>query len=75
MELHRLLKANAAATVPTHLASLLLPGAIGMVASFLAGLGALRLLTRWLEAGRWQYFGVYCLVAAAGVFALARAGF
>ena len=37
---------------------------VGMVCSFLAGLLALRWLSRWLETGRWQWFGVYCLVAA-----------
>ncbi len=49
------------------LAQLALPSFIGMVLSFLAGLAALRWLTRWLEAGRWHYFGAYCLVAALGV--------
>ncbi|MEO8812068.1 MAG: undecaprenyl-diphosphate phosphatase [Caulobacteraceae bacterium] len=44
-----------------HLAG---PSLIGMVFSFLAGLLALRLLSSWLEKGRWQYFGAYCLVAA-----------
>ena len=24
-------------------------------------------LSRWLEAGRWKFFGFYCLLAAAGV--------
>jgi undecaprenyl-diphosphatase len=49
---------------------LLLPGLAGMVFSFLAGLLALRLLSAVLEAGRWAYFGCYCLVAAAGVVAV-----
>jgi len=43
------------------------PSLVGMVASFVAGLLALKLLTRWLEGGRWKLFGYYCLVAAAGV--------
>jgi len=43
------------------------PGLVGMVFSFLAGLLALKWLSRWLEAGRWQWFGYYCLAAAAGV--------
>jgi undecaprenyl-diphosphatase len=47
--------------------SLFVPGLIGMVLSFIAGLLALKLLTRWLEGGRWKFFGYYCLVAAAGV--------
>jgi len=33
--------------------------------SFLAGLVALRWLSKWLESGRWYVFGVYCLVASA----------
>jgi undecaprenyl-diphosphatase len=40
-------------------------GALGMVFAFLAGLLALRWLSSWLEAGRWYWFGIYCLVAAA----------
>ncbi len=43
------------------------PGLVGMGFSFLAGLLALKWLSRWLETGRWQWFGYYCLVAAAGV--------
>jgi undecaprenyl-diphosphatase len=46
---------------------LFVPGLVGMVFSFAAGLAALKLLSRWLEGGRWKYFGIYCLVAAAGV--------
>ena len=41
-----------------------------MVFSFAAGLVALRWLSRWLERGRWQWFGVYCLIAAAVVLAI-----
>jgi undecaprenyl-diphosphatase len=40
------------------------PSLIGMVFSFLAGLVALRWLSRWLEQGRWYIFGAYCLLAA-----------
>lgn len=43
------------------------PSLLGMALSFLAGLVALRWLSRWLEQGRWHYFGVYCLFAAAAV--------
>jgi undecaprenyl-diphosphatase len=49
------------------LVHLFLPGAVGMVFSFAAGLLALKWLSRWLEAGRWMYFGFYCLVAAGAV--------
>ena len=40
------------------------PSLIGMVFSFLAGLIALRWLSRWLQQGRWYLFGAYCLLAA-----------
>jgi undecaprenyl-diphosphatase len=46
------------------------PGLVGMVFSFIAGLLALKWLSRWLEGGRWQLFGFYCVAAAAGVLAL-----
>ena len=49
---------------------LLLPGLLGMVFSFLAGLVALVWLSDWLEHGRWKFFGYYCLVAAAVVLAV-----
>lgn len=74
-ELARLLRANAYAAEPAHVGALLLPGVVGMIASFGAGLLALKLLSRWLEGGRWSYFGAYCLGAAVAVFALACAGF
>lgn len=46
------------------------PSLVGMVFSFLAGLLALVWLSRWLENGRWKWFGYYCLVAAAGVLVI-----
>lgn len=46
------------------------PGLLGMALSFLAGLVALRWLSRWLEHGRWYFFGVYCLVASVVVLML-----
>jgi undecaprenyl-diphosphatase len=46
---------------------LFMPSMLGMVLSFLAGLLALRWLSRWLEGDRWHFFGAYCLVAAAFV--------
>ena len=47
---------------------LLTPSAVGMVFSFLAGLVALRWLSRWLSDGRWHYFGIYCLIVSACLF-------
>ncbi|HEV2319625.1 MAG TPA: undecaprenyl-diphosphate phosphatase [Verrucomicrobiae bacterium] len=71
----RLLHQNAATASPTHsghegIVQLFLPSLIGMVFSFLAGLLALKWLSRWLEGGRWIYFGCYCLVAAAAVLVI-----
>jgi undecaprenyl-diphosphatase len=74
-EFLRLLKANAKLPEPVHLASLLVPGLVGMAASFVAGLLALQLLSNWLEKGRWHYFGFYCLVLAAVVFGFAWEGY
>jgi undecaprenyl-diphosphatase len=70
MELHRLMKAQAAAGTHLSLGHLMTPGLIGMVFSFIAGLLALKWLSRWLEAGRWKFFGIYCLVAAVVVLAI-----
>jgi undecaprenyl-diphosphatase len=51
------------------------PSLIGMVFAFLAGLLALKWLSRWLENGRWYFFGIYCLLAATGVFVLYCRGY
>jgi len=53
------------------LSELMLPGLVGMVLSFLAGLLALRLLSAVLELGRWAFFGIYCLAFAAVIFVVA----
>lgn len=58
-----------------HLAEALVPGTIGALCSFVAGLLALRWLSRWLEGGRWYWFGIYCLFAAGAVFYLHRIGY
>lgn len=73
-ELWRLVTMHPEVTKASNLLPLALPGIIGMGASFVAGLLALRLLSRWLETGRWQLFGVYCLAFAVFVFALAAFG-
>ena len=64
-EAHRLIKAHA--VTEQSVAHIFVPCLMGMVLSFLAGLLALKWLSRWLEAGRWKFFGFYCLFAAAGV--------
>jgi undecaprenyl-diphosphatase len=52
-----------------------LPALLGMCFSFVAGLVALKLLSRLLERGQWWVFGVYCLVAAGAVFVLFHRGY
>lgn len=55
-----------------HFAAVMMPSLVGMVFSFIAGLVALRWLSRWLEHGRWYLFGIYCLVASAVVLAASQ---
>ncbi len=71
-ELHRFIKAEAGGVDAAALMHLAWPSLAGMGLSFLAGLVALRWLSRWLEHGRWHYFGFYCLAAAALVLAVLR---
>jgi undecaprenyl-diphosphatase len=65
-EAYRLYKSPVAASMVDAggLLNLVAPSLLGMLFSFLAGLVALRWLSRWLEQGRWHYFGVYCLLAS-----------
>lgn len=61
-----------------HLSGMLpaaMPSLLGVVFAFLAGLLALKWLSRWLESGRWHFFGIYCLVAAIVIAYLHHAGF
>jgi undecaprenyl-diphosphatase len=62
----RLVKSHALSSQSSVL-HLFVPGLVGMIFSFVAGLLALKWLSRWLEGGRWKFFGFYCLIAAAGV--------
>ena len=57
------------------LASAAFPSLLGAVLAFLAGLVALKWLSNWLLAGRWYYFGIYCLAAALAVFYLHHLGY
>jgi undecaprenyl-diphosphatase len=66
LEAHRLAEATS-----YHVTNFV-PGLFGMICSFLAGLVALRILSDWLERGRWKYFGIYNLCAAAAIFLLHR---
>jgi undecaprenyl-diphosphatase len=70
LEVLRLWKAAHLAGARIDLHASLLSSLLGMVFSFLAGLLALKWLSRWLETGRWYLFGVYCLAASAIVYAL-----
>ena len=58
-----------------NLLDLLLPGLVGMIFSFAAGLVALKLLSAALEQGGWKYFGYYCIGAAGVVLAAGWAGY
>jgi undecaprenyl-diphosphatase len=64
-----------ATAAPIDLHASLLSSLLGMVFSFLAGLLALKWLSRWLESGRWYLFGIYCLAASAVVFYLHAHGY
>lgn len=63
------------ATGTKTLASAAFPSLLGAVFAFLAGLIALKWLSRWLESGRWYLFGVYCLIAAVAVAYLHHLGY
>ena len=74
-EVMRLLKEqHAASSTMTDLAHIFMPSLLGMLFSFAAGLLALKWLSNWLESGRWQLFGMYCLGASAIVFMLHQNG-
>jgi undecaprenyl-diphosphatase len=66
-ELWRRIHSGHQVGIPIHMTGALAPGLFGMICAFVAGLLALRWLSRWLEQGRWHWFGIYCLVASATV--------
>jgi undecaprenyl-diphosphatase len=74
-EFLRLLKSHAEAASPHHLIHLVGPGLFGMIAAFVAGMLALRLLSSWLEKGHWAWFGYYCIAFSGFVFFLASRGY
>ena len=70
---YRLLKAHEGSLmVSGNLFSIAWPSLVGMVCSFVAGLVALRWLSRWLEHDRWHLFGYYCLAASVTVLLVDR---
>jgi len=62
-EVIRLVRAQST-TGMRHLPAAVAPCLLGAVLAFLAGLIALKWLSRWLEGGRWYFFGIYCVIAA-----------
>lgn len=74
-EVMRLLQEQQASPATlSDMAHIFMPSLLGMLFSFLAGLLALKWLSSWLESGRWQLFGIYCLAASATVFLLHQNG-
>jgi undecaprenyl-diphosphatase len=74
LQLFRLLR-HASDTQPAlSMGALLLPGVTGMVFAFFSGLLALKLLSAWLEGGKWRYFGYYCLGASVVMAVAAASG-
>ena len=64
-ELYRLIKSQEHSLLAANnLFSIAWPSLAGMLFSFVAGLLALRWLSRWLEHGRWHFFGYYCIGAS-----------
>ncbi len=74
-EVWRLVKSHHEAGASNVTWSLFGPSLLGMVFALLAGLLALKWLSRWLERGRWHLLGVDCLLAAVVVFALHCRGY
>jgi undecaprenyl-diphosphatase len=69
LEIFRLWKAQPFATLSLGQTwALFLPGLLGMLFSFIAGLLALKWISQWLEKGRWGWFGGYCLIASVVVW-------
>jgi undecaprenyl-diphosphatase len=73
-EILRLMKAEHL-TGSAGMVSAIEPGIVGAFCAFLAGLLALKWLSRWLEGGQWYLFGVYCLFAAGAVAFLHHVGY
>lgn len=71
-EFYRLIRTHPEAAHPAALLHMMKPGFVGFLASFVAGLLALRWLSSWLESGRWQHFGHYCLGAAGVILVLSQ---
>lgn len=68
-ELHRLIHAHAL-SAQGPLTPLYTKCIIGMFLSFIAGMLALKWLSKWLQEGYWKFFGFYCLIAAAAIIVI-----
>ena len=75
LEGRRLIQDHVQTTSPPVSLHDFLPALLGMCLSFVAGLVALKVLSRLLERGQWWVFGVYCWLAAGGVLILYHHGY
>ena len=73
-EAWRLVRAQPAGA-PSDIHSAIGFSLLGALIAFVAGLAALKWLSRWLETDRWYLFGIYCLAAASVVMYLHLAGY
>ncbi|MGC2457411.1 MAG: undecaprenyl-diphosphate phosphatase [Gallionellaceae bacterium] len=70
---YRLIKADEGSLPAAgNILSIAWPSLVGTLFSFITGLVALRWLSRWLEHGRWHFFGYYCMAASATVMVVDR---
>jgi len=73
-EVMRLVQAEHASS-HSDLTSVAFISVFGALIAFASGLVALKWLSRWLDGGRWHFFGIYCLVAAVAVMFLYHLGY
>ena len=74
-EVLRLIKAEHAGPASGVDFAIFYPSLLGMCLSFISGLLALSWLSNWLEKGKWQVFGFYCICVSVVVFMLQRIGY
>jgi undecaprenyl-diphosphatase len=74
-EVWRLIKARDVMPATGINFSIFYPSLLGMCLSFISGLLALSWLSNWLEKGKWQVFGFYCICISIVVFMLQRIGY
>jgi undecaprenyl-diphosphatase len=64
-EVYRLFRADQLVGAHNQMVAALAPSLVGLACAFFAGLLGLKWLSGWLQRGRWYWFGIYCLFAAA----------